>query len=125
MKQILIEATSNTPAVKFDRDTGIVTIEGRSIPENPGEFFGKIIEWTEEYLVAPYPPFTLDIRLDYANSASAKQLLNYLKKVREKFYDGCKCKVNWYFEEDDEAIQELGEHLKSTLGMPFETIIEY
>jgi hypothetical protein len=32
--------------------------------------------------------------------------------------------VNWYYEEDDEAILSLGEHYKSSLKIPF-NLIEY
>ena len=39
MEKLEIERKSNTPAVIFDPETGNLKIEGRSIPENPGDFY--------------------------------------------------------------------------------------
>lgn len=122
MKQTIIESSPNTPAVFYDEEKECIAIEGRSIPENADEFYHYLGEVTLMKMVPPYPSLTFEFRLEYINSSSAKQILNYLKQIREKVYDGCACKVFWYFEEDDEAIQELGEHLKATLGIPFELI---
>jgi hypothetical protein len=120
MKQIPIEATANTPGVVYDSDAGFISIEGRSIPENPAEYYGRLSDWTFSILARPYPKILMEFRLDYINSSSAKQILNYLKGIRDKVFDGCDCCIVWYFEDDDEAILELGEHLKTTLGIPFE-----
>ena len=120
MKQIPIEATANTPGVVYDAEAGFICIEGRSIPENPSEFYGRLSDWTLGILSKPYPEILMEFRLDYINSSSAKQILNYFKGIRDRVFDGCVCNIIWYFEDDDESIMELGEHLKSTLGIPFE-----
>ena len=122
MKKIVIEPTANTPGVYFDDDKSCISIEGRSIPENPAEFYEALANWTSEKLVVPYPEVQLDFRLEYVNSASAKQILNFMRIVREKIYDGCKCRLRWFYEDDDESILELGEHLKNTLGIPIELV---
>ena len=44
--------------------------------------------------------------------------------MKEEVQKGCKININWYYEEDDEAIQSLGEHYKSSLKIPF-NLIEY
>ena len=43
MKELIIEKTSSTPLVVFNPETGQLKIEGRSIPENPGEFFETLL----------------------------------------------------------------------------------
>jgi hypothetical protein len=120
MKHIPIEATANTPGVIYDPEAGFIRIEGRSIPENPAEFYSQLSDWTFSILAKPYPKVLMEFRLEYINSSSAKQILNYLKGIRDRVFDGCECGITWYFEDDDEAILELGEHLKTTLGIPFE-----
>ena len=120
MKQIPIIATANTPGVIYDSDSGFISIEGRSIPENPSEFYTQLSDWTISILSKPYPKILMEFRLDYINSSSAKQILNYLRGVRDKVFDGWDCRIVWYYEDDDESILELGQHLKSTLGIPFE-----
>ena len=49
MKELIITKTTNTPGIAFNPETGVMKIEGRSIPENPGDFFDPLIEWLEEY----------------------------------------------------------------------------
>jgi hypothetical protein len=120
MKHIPIIGTVNTPGVVYDPEAGSICIEGRSIPENPGEYYSRLAEWTFGVLCKPYPKIVMEFRLDYINSSSAKQIMNYLKGVRDRIYDGCDCHIIWYYEDDDESIMELGEHIKTTLDIPFE-----
>ena len=79
MKQIPIVATANTPGVVYDSEAGFISIEGRSIPENPAEFYSILSDWTFGILKKPYPKIVMEFRLDYINSSSAKQILNFLK----------------------------------------------
>ena len=75
MKELIIEKTGNTPTVIFDPETGKLKIEGRSIPENPGEFFETLINWLKLYYDAPAPYSQMDLNLEYVNSGSSKYLL--------------------------------------------------
>ena len=120
MKRVIIEPTANTPVVVYDADNGCLSIEGRSIPENPAEFYEALLDWAQITLVEPFPNLQIEFRLEFINSASAKQILAFLKMVRSKVYEGCPCAITWYYEGDDESIQELGEHLQSTLGIAME-----
>src|SRR4030042_2467529 len=124
MKELIIEKTSNTPTVIFDPETGKLKIEGRSIPENPGEFFETLINWLKLYYDAPAPYTQMDLNLEYVNSGSSKYLLGIFRLIKKKHDEGNKSIITWYYEEDDEAIQSLGEHYRSTVKMPF-NLIEY
>lgn len=124
MKKLEIEKTSNTPYVVFDPETGILKIEGRSIPENPGEFFDKLINWIKHYYETPARHTQMDLNLEYVNSGSSKYLLGIFRLIKKKHDEGKKSTINWYYEEDDEAILSLGEHYRSTVKMPF-NLIEY
>ena len=44
MDDIFLNKTFNSPEVEFISATGELNIEGRSIPEDPGEFFEKLID---------------------------------------------------------------------------------
>jgi len=122
MSNLVIEKTSNTPKAFFDEATGTMYIEGRSIPENPGEFYKNLINWALEYY-KNNPPLTIyEIKLEYINSGSSKSLLELLRIIKEQHDKGNKCIIKWYFEDDDESIQELGEHYQYTLKVPFEFI---
>jgi hypothetical protein len=102
MKELIIKKTPNTPNVNLNPETGVMKIEGRSIPENPGDFFDPIIEWLEEYFQHPIDVTSFEMNLEYD--------------------DGKSCLINWYYEEDDEAIFSLGEHYRNTIKIPFKLI---
>ena len=124
MKELVIKKTNNTPAVNFNPEKGLLKIEGRSIPENPGEFFEKLIDWISDYFDKPVPTTQFDLNLEYVNSGSSKYLLGIFRLLKKKYEYGKKSVINWYYEEDDEAILSLGEHYKSTVKIPF-NLIEY
>ena len=41
MDTLVIEGSAKTPDIKFNPQTGVVEIKGRSIPENSIEFYNK------------------------------------------------------------------------------------
>jgi len=124
MEKFEIERKANTPSVLFDPETGNLKIEGRSIPENPGDFYDELIAWIRDYFSNPKPVTTLDLNLEYVNSGSSKYLLSLFRILKEEVQKGYKININWYYEEDDEAIQSLGEHYKTSLKIPF-NLVEY
>ena len=124
MKELVIQKTNNTPGINFDPEAGLMKIEGRSIPENPGDFFDPLIEWLEEYYKNPVEITRFEMNLEYVNSGSSKYLLGIFRILKKKHDAGKKCAISWYYEEDDEAIFGLGEHYKNTIKVPF-NLIEY
>ncbi len=122
MKELVIKKTPNTPSVIFNPESGLMKIEGRSIPENPGDFFDPLIEWLEEYFENPVKTTNFELNLEYVNSGSSKYLLGIFRILKKKHDEGKNCQINWYYEEDDEAIFSLGEHYKNTIRIPFKLI---
>jgi len=124
MKELIIEKTNSTPSVEFNALTGHLRIDGRSIPENPGDFFERLLDWIDQYYKNPADVTRFDLNLEYVNSGSSKYLLGIFRILKRKQDEGYKCIINWYYEEDDEAIFSLGEHYKTSVRLPF-NLIEY
>ncbi len=124
MDDLFLTRTNNSPEVQFHAATGECNIEGRSIPEDPGEFFDKLIDWLNEYFKNSQEETVMTIKLEYINSGSSKYMLEVLRILKINHEEGKKVKVKWYFEEGDESIEELGQHYEQTMQIPFE-IIEY
>lgn len=57
----------------------------------------------------------LDIHLEYFNSSSAKALMNLLKIMDESAATGVQAVVRWYFNADDDTMQEFGEDFSEDL----------
>ena len=111
-----IEGSRKTPLISFDI-TGKFRIEGRSIPEDANLFFGRVIEWLEEYVSIPRDETTIDVALEYLNSGTSKFILLILKMLNESSFENHKLIINWYYEEGDDDIQERGEYYASILGV--------
>ena len=119
MENLDIRPTSSTPEIKFNVDSGKLMFGGRSIPEDPGEFYDRIFAWLEKYFKETDQETELEFRLEYANSGSSKYILEMLKDISE-YTGGENIKVIWCYEADDESIEELGELYQSTINLPIE-----
>lgn len=125
MKELVIEKTVKTPYVNFDPVTGTLKIIGRSIPENPEDFYDDLFKWVEKYFNEPQKETTINIQLEYINSGSSKFILEFFQLIQDYHAHGNNCKINWYYEEDDEAVFELGKHYQTLINVPFKLIEIY
>lgn len=125
MEKYSIEATANTPTIKFDLQKGELNISGRSIPENSIEFYNPLFEALDKYLADPNPKNAtiLNIQLEYYNSSSSACLLSVFKKL-EKYNKGAgsPVTVNWIYEENDEDILTAGKNFEGMVDLPFKMI---
>jgi hypothetical protein len=121
MDNLLIESTKKTPEVRFSSD-GRLKISGRSIPEDPTQFYDQLNDWVLLYCQLPGDVITFDIQLEYLNSGSSKSILNMLRTLVDASLNGRKLSVNWYYEEGDDDIMERGEYFESILNVKFNFI---
>jgi hypothetical protein len=122
MDNINLEGTPKTPTVNFDANQGTLELRGRSIPENSVEFYKPINAWIEEYAKSPKEITTFDVKLEYFNTSSSKCILDVFKLLEGINGNGTEVKVNWYFEEDDEDMEEAGEDYQAIIPLPFKMI---
>ena len=118
-----IEGSNKTPYIRFDPNSGILEMKGRSIPENAVEFYKPLVDWLTEYAKNPNDKTEVNIQLEYFNTSSSKCILDVFKKLEEiNKKDGKEVTINWYYEEDDEDMLEAGEDYQSILKIPFRMI---
>jgi hypothetical protein len=122
MESLLIEGTAKTPSVKFDPNSGLIEIKGRSIPENSIEFYKPMVDWLERYSKVPKSSTKVNIQLEYFNTSSSKCILDVFKKLEEIHKSKNEVIINWYYEEDDEDMLEAGEDYESIIRVPFKMI---
>ena len=125
MDDFFIKRTVNTPEVELRPSEGFFKIEGRSIPEDAGEYYKIILRKLEEYFQNPQKVTRIDIKLEYINSGSSKYMLEIFRIVKRNYDNGIDCTVNWFYEEDDESILELGQHYQHTIKIPFKMVDFY
>ena len=122
LKRLEIKGTPLTPEVLFDNITGILEIKGRSIRNNVQDFFPEILDWIKDYSANPLPETTINIHLEYIQTAAFKIMLDAFLIFKQMHITGKKVVVNWYFEEDDNDILETGVDYSTVSGIPFNMI---
>lgn len=123
MENLFIEGTLRTPSILLEADKGKLEFSGRSIPENSIEFYRPVVEWVEKYLEQPNERTTILIKLEYFNTSSSKSLYEIFKKFEGVFKSGRNVLVRWFYEQEDEDMQESGEDFRDILKIPFELIV--
>ena len=123
LNQQILSPTKNTPEVILE-PKGIIKLKGRLIPENAENFFNPIEVWINEYFKNPSNITTVEICLEYINSAGTTYLLDiihkithiHLRKNTKKFI------IYWYYNDEDEDMLEKGRFFSSDLNVPFNYI---
>lgn len=121
MENLKIEGSAKTPTITFSA-TGNLELRGRSIPENSVEFYKPLNEWVIAYGAQPASKTEVDVKLEYFNTSSSKCLLDLFKKLEAIQGKGTEVQVNWYFEKDDEDMEEAGEDYQAIISLPFKMI---
>lgn len=118
MENLDLQGTNKTPTLIFDAQKGTFLIEGRSIPENSIGFYKPIFEWMDDYIKSPCQETSLDVKLEYFNTSSSKCLVEIFRKLERIHEEGHKVQINWFFEEDDEDMEESGEDFQEIIDVP-------
>ncbi len=134
MEPLVIEATSHSPEIRFDPAAGKLSISGISRPEDVRSFYYPVLEWLRKFLEEEIKtgkvsfdennPLTLEVRLRYFNSSSAKFLFDIFSEIGTISNEGQKIRIRWYYESGDDDMLEAGEELSEIAEIPFEFIEE-
>jgi len=123
MTIIKIAGTDDTPSVHLDKESGILELSGRSLPEDVTLFYQQILDWIDEYIKNPNDKTVFNFKLDYFNTASSKVILDILLKFEELVENGKEVAIKWFYNEDEEDMLEAGEEYADIVEVPFEYIV--
>jgi hypothetical protein len=122
MNNLHIAKTRYTLAVNFDKDSGILRMEGSSYPENAFDFFVPIIEWLTKFTTDNAKPIVMNMKLNYLNTSSTKCILDIFEILDSYIQGGHQVKLNWHYDKDDTDMMETGEELIEDFDIPFDLI---
>ncbi|WP_291726404.1 DUF1987 domain-containing protein [Bernardetia sp.] len=117
MENFFLEGTNKTPQLDFNSNEGRFLIAGRSIPENSIEFYKPLFEWLDNYVSQAKSSTVLDVKLEYFNTSSSKCLVEIFRKLETLQQKNDNVLINWYYEEDDEDMQESGEDFQEIIDV--------
>ncbi|MCU7835354.1 MAG: DUF1987 domain-containing protein [gamma proteobacterium symbiont of Taylorina sp.] len=109
MKNLILAGTESVPDINMDADTGIISIKGKSYPENTFKFYQPFMSWINNYFAGNAQEKTqINIEIIYFNSSSSKLLFAFFK-ILNQAKDNHKIEVNWLYDKDNESALEAGE----------------
>ena len=112
-----IPATSRTPEVMFDFAENHLKLAGESYPEDVTEFYKPVFQALDAYLAKlGKGSCRFDIELIYLNSSSAKAIMMLMDKLDAAAANGASIYVFWYYDKEDDTMQELGEEFGEDLA---------
>lgn len=117
---LLIAETEETPLIKLNSETGLMEISGRSLPENASSFFEPVHKWLSNYLSNPAANTIMNLKLEYFNSSSAKQIMQIILLLEQLHMKSNNVKICWFYSQSDELIESRGRELKNLVNIPFE-----
>lgn len=124
MDNLIIEGSKTKANINFNATTGILEIGGESYPENALEFFRPVYDWLENYFNEYSGEIVFNFKMVYFNTSSSKAILDILDLIESHHKNNGKISINWYYESDDEDIQESGEEFGEGLTVNY-NIISY
>ncbi len=124
MNKFYLEPTKITPMVVLDHQNGIIELKGVSSPENSTGFYYQVLQQLDEYLEKEPKSLTANLSFLYFNTSSSKCLFDLLKKCTKLKHSGAELTINWYYDEMDDDMKEVGEDFSDILNVPFNFIEE-
>ena len=122
MEILKIESSEDNPQIILDRESNILEISGRSLPEDVNTFYEPMMSWIEEYAKDPHDTTIFNFKLTYFNTASSKIILDILTQFEEIIEEGHRVMVRWHYPEEDEDMMEAGEEYSEMVDVPFEMV---
>ncbi|HEY4799220.1 MAG TPA: DUF1987 domain-containing protein, partial [Bacteroidia bacterium] len=117
METIFIKGTDISPEVIFNPAEKIYSISGWSRPESPSKFFAPVIKWIEDYGKQYLHNATIEFKIEYFNTPSARVLRDIMTLLQTLNKDGVSIAVNWYYE-DESSKEEFEYEFAQGLSLP-------
>ncbi|MGE5347760.1 MAG: SiaC family regulatory phosphoprotein [Actinomycetota bacterium] len=114
--EIIQAGSVNVPRITYDQEEDVLSITGRSIAERPDIIYIPLEEWIRSHLER-FTQLRIVIFLEYINSGSSKALRDVLRMISSYRAPRYRIRITWLYEEDDEAMHELGEHYRDSAGI--------
>jgi len=118
-RPLRIQATTESLEVNLDKEMSRFEFYGKSLPENPNEFFEPILNWFKEYVKDPNKETILIFKMEYFNTATSKRLIDILSICSEIPKTKQSIFVNWYYRYNDDDMRETGESFSEIVNLPF------
>ena len=118
MKDLLIEASENSPVFSFQAN-GILHISGRVLPEPDALFWGIANDWLVKYIQTKPNRIILRLQFDCVNTSSSLEILKLLYLLGDIKNKEISLDVYWYYPINDIQLEEMGKDFQELLPFKF------
>ncbi len=119
MEPLIIEASSATPKIFLDKNSGKFEIAGKSFPEESRSFYAPLFSWMNQYADNPNEETLFEFKMEYFNSSSSLIILEILNLLDTILKKGKKVTVAWNHLEVDDDMFDAGEEYSELVKVPF------
>ena len=116
-----ITATEDSPKIEFNKTAGTLHISGKSLPEDAFTFYQTALEWLNSYTLHAPQNTTAEVKLEYFNTASSKQIFKILTLLKE-LSKTKSVSVKWFYDKGDKDMKLSGERFSKLCELPLELI---
>jgi hypothetical protein len=121
MTSLNIQATDRTPEISIEGSPPRMRISGESFPEDVAAFYGPVVFAVESLVDSLTERLHVEINLVYVNSSSIKALYRIFEGISEIHSKNLLESITWFYPDDDDILQELGEDFKDRFpDLPFQ-----
>jgi hypothetical protein len=117
LSKIELEQTRVTPAVLMQE--GLISIKGRSITENAGDFYRPLKQWITDYVAYFTEETRVILAFEYINTSSTKWVYGIISELATIPNVHKNVKVEWHYEKGDDELFELGKIIRTFINCPF------
>lgn len=118
MENMFFEATKYTPEIVLSAEDNLISLKGKSYPENTFDFYEPIVAWLKSYFTEPKNGVSIVFDISYFNSSSSKLFFDIFDIFEGAVENGSTVSIKWIYDADNESAQEAGEDFKDD----FETL---
>lgn len=111
---VQINQTEKTPFVHLCSEHAQFIFDGIILPEDAVEFFAPINTYIGSYLKDPASKSEIICKLEYFNTSASRMLFAMFKAFQDVSHQ-TKTRVIWYYDEDDDAMEEVAEEFQEIL----------
>ena len=132
MKAFTIDASAQCPKILFDPENNIFEISGVSKPEDVRKFYSLVLDWINEFsqkllnseqsTYSKTNPLTINFKLMYFNSSSAKFIFDIIEEFQKIEENGIPTRIVWYYDREDDDMRDAGQEMSELIEKPFEFI---
>lgn len=122
MEKLVVNPSVKTPLIDFNAQTGVMLIQGRSIPQDSETFWEPVLKWFYAYAVQPAEQTIFIFDLEYFNISSSKRILFLLYKMAEMNDHNHDISVEWRCQDSDIDMREVGNDYACMVNVPFKIV---